>query len=315
MLLNELFEVKNGLTSSRLKITEQRKDNSIAIIRPSSSWQNIIIGFADKTSIDSKYIFPSETLVVSTNGEGSHTYSYVCPFEFVPNSDISALIPKKPLSVQEKIFYAMCITQNRYKFSYGRKPKGKRLKSLELPSEVPNWAKSASIPSYLKVPDGKPENTVTFENLVTLSELFDITYGNKFDLNKMVQTDKADESGVLFISRTGKNLGFAAKVKPSKKVSPFPSGCITVALGGSILSSFVQQTPFYTAQNIAVLKPKNPQMSLAEKIFYCMCIEKNRFRYTTFGREANRTLRTLLVPNKAPSWIDDRIVQKYLGLG
>jgi len=33
--------------------------------------------------------------------------------------------------------------------------------------------------------------------------------------------------------------------------------------------------------------------------------EANRFRYSTYGREANRTLRTLLVPKRksVPSWV------------
>ena len=34
---------------------------------------------------------------------------------------------------EEKLFYAQCITANRYLFSYGRKPKGKKLKSIKIP--------------------------------------------------------------------------------------------------------------------------------------------------------------------------------------
>lgn len=46
-------------------------------------------------------------------------------------------------------------------------------------------------------------------------------------------------------------------------------------------------------------------MSLDMKLFYCLCIEANRFRYSTYGREANRTLKNLLVPNltSLPDWI------------
>jgi hypothetical protein len=45
-------------------------------------------------------------------------------------------------------------------------------------------------------------------------------------------------------------------------------------------------------------------MSLEAKQYYCLCIEANRFRYSTYGREANRSLQTLLVPKVAPAWID-----------
>ncbi|MEP5625297.1 MAG: hypothetical protein ABJP82_22230, partial [Hyphomicrobiales bacterium] len=41
-----------------------------------------------------------------------------------------------------------------------------------------------------------------------------------------------------------------------------------------------------------------------EKVFYCECISKNRFRYSSHGREANRSLDSLLVPSRedVPSW-------------
>lgn len=38
-------------------------------------------------------------------------------------------------------------------------------------------------------------------------------------------------------------------------------------------------------------------MDFATKAYYRMCITANRFRYTSYGREANRTLDTLLVPD------------------
>lgn len=37
------------------------------------------------------------------------------------------------MSIEEKLFYAKCITANRYLFSYGRKPKGNKLKSIKVP--------------------------------------------------------------------------------------------------------------------------------------------------------------------------------------
>jgi hypothetical protein len=48
-------------------------------------------------------------------------------------------------------------------------------------------------------------------------------------------------------------------------------------------------------------------MSFAEELYICLCIRHNRFRYSAFGREANRTLRTLPVPDRSafPSWLED----------
>lgn len=142
--------------------------------------------------------------------------------------------------------------------------------------------------------------------MTTLNDLFHIRYGSQLDLNKMV----SDEKGVNFAARTAKNLGVVERVKLIEGKKPFESGLITVALGGSILSSFVQQEPFYTAQNIMVLEPRK-NMSFKEKVYYCSCIEKNKFRYSTFGREANRTLKDLKVPSKVPDWVNNLDLMAY----
>ena len=140
--------------------------------------------------------------------------------------------------------------------------------------------------------------------MTPLHDLFDVFYGNKLDLNKMRLLSIAD-GGIHFVGRSSENHGVSATVAPLKAVRPFDPGLITVALGGTkLLSSFVQETPFYTAQNVDVLRPKEP-MSFHEKIFVCLCIRHNRFRYSAFGREANRTLPDLPVPprNRFPAWV------------
>ena len=113
------------------------------------------------------------------------------------------------------------------------------------------------------------------------------------------------EDSIAFIRRSAEKNGLMAFVEKIEDVAPYESGLITVALGGSALSSFVQPWPFYTAQNIDVLHPLF-DMSLDVKLYYCLCIEANRFRYSTYGREANRTLSTIEVPalDHIPSWVN-----------
>lgn len=134
-----------------------------------------------------------------------------------------------------------------------------------------------------------------------LRDIFDIEYGNQLDKNKL--TPSGD--GVSFVSRSSKRLGFDGRVKKIEGVDPYEAGLITVTLGGTyLLSSFVQGEPFYTGQNIKVLSPRE-EMTFAEKVFYCLAISRNRFRYTSHGREANKTLDDLLVPSResVPGWV------------
>ncbi len=131
--------------------------------------------------------------------------------------------------------------------------------------------------------------------LVPISSIFDIEYGNQFDLNKLSQCEDI-ERGVAFISRTSKNNGVHSWVEPSMHTNPYSDGLITVTLGGTyLLSAFVQQHRFYTAQNIKVLTPKY-KMSLKDKLIYCAMIKHNRFKYTSHGREANKTFDDILIP-------------------
>lgn len=149
--LNKLFEMHNGISSDNVLRSERKEsDNWIPFIRPSYRQATSIDAYVNKTLVPSQKIFPQGTLYVSTNGQGSHTYSYVSATEFVPNSDVCALIPKRNMCLREKLFYAMCITRNRFKFSYGRKPKGEKLGSILLPEYIPDIFNDTNLQGYVK---------------------------------------------------------------------------------------------------------------------------------------------------------------------
>ena len=134
-----------------------------------------------------------------------------------------------------------------------------------------------------------------------ISDLFILHQGNGFELCNMAESEK---SRINFVSRTAQNNGVVARVQPYQKVEPFPAGFLSVALGGSVLSAFVQTRPFYTAFHIMVLEPKK-LLSVQEKMFYCLCIQKNAYRYS-YGRQANKTLKNIEIPDKIPEWVNQR---------
>ena len=137
--LAKLFDVKNGIASSEvLRESSRKSENWVPYIRPSYRQSTSIDAYLNRHLVPPEKLFPAHTLYVSTNGQGSHTYSYVSASEFVPNSDVSVLLPRRPMVLREKLFYAMCITRNRFRFSYGRKPKGDKLASIMLPEFMPS---------------------------------------------------------------------------------------------------------------------------------------------------------------------------------
>jgi hypothetical protein len=144
--LSEIFEVKNGVVTAHLKKFEHSQGNHmVAIVRPSSTQDTSVIEGVNRSEISPSHIYPRGTLYVSTNGQGSHTYSYVSTFDFVPNSDVAILIPKREMGLAEKLFYAKAISLNRRLFSYGRKPKGDKLKNLSIPLFAPPFVYGSNL--------------------------------------------------------------------------------------------------------------------------------------------------------------------------
>jgi hypothetical protein len=153
-MLGNIFYVENGVEAAALDRRDTKETSDfLPIIRPSYKQETSIDAFVHRSEVPANKIFPKGSLYVSTNGQGSHTYAYVSATEFVPNSDVAVLIRKdgREMTLKEKLFYAYCISFNRFKFSYGRKPKGDKLKSILLPREIPSLFNEADIDRFVKL--------------------------------------------------------------------------------------------------------------------------------------------------------------------
>lgn len=135
--------------------------------------------------------------------------------------------------------------------------------------------------------------------MIKVSELFDVKYGVNLELNALQQLP----DGINFVSRTAKNNGVSAKVALLPEVEPIPAGTISVAGGGSVMESFLQPEPYYSGRDLYYLTAKIP-LSVQEKLYYCTCLRANKYRYN-YGRQANRTLRNILIPSpqEIPQWV------------
>lgn len=140
--------------------------------------------------------------------------------------------------------------------------------------------------------------------MISVSELFDVSYGHSLELNRLKRL-KPEDGGIAFVSRKMGDNGISAYVSPISDVEAAPAGELTCALSGNgVLSTFLQEAPFYTAFHVARLKPK-VVMTKAQLLFYCACIASNRYRFS-YGRQANRTLKSILIPepHQLPSYVE-----------
>ncbi|VVH59536.1 hypothetical protein BAZOLSSOX_746 [uncultured Gammaproteobacteria bacterium] len=137
-------------------------------------------------------------------------------------------------------------------------------------------------------------------NLSKVSEIFNIKYGVNLELSNI----KKDSSGINFISRTEKNNGLSAKVRIIDDVSPNPKHTISVAGGGSVLSSFYQDKEYYSGRDLYYLKPYE-KLTKNQMLYYCMCLRANKYKYS-YGRQANKTLKDIKIPSidSIPDWVN-----------
>ena len=130
----------------------------------------------------------------------------------------------------------------------------------------------------------------------------------------------SDKPEVNFVGRSADNNGVACKVdivydNKGERIEPYPAGCITVALGGSLGSTFLQKEPFYTSQNVSVLEFSN-NVSDAAKLFICTLIyNESKYKYFPFGRELNTHIRTdygFTIPVTSKNEPDWEFMENYI---
>lgn len=134
-----------------------------------------------------------------------------------------------------------------------------------------------------------------------ISELFDVKYGVNLELSNCEKVDWNDDKGINFVARTSINNGVVAKVTRVDGIEPQAAGTLSCAAGGSVLSTFLQTQPYYSGRDLYVLTPKR-EMSLNEKLYWCMAIKMNAYRFN-YGRQANKTLKDIELPDTIPAWV------------
>jgi len=144
--------------------------------------------------------------------------------------------------------------------------------------------------------------------LTKLSNLFEIRYGTSEELVNMNEFSHRENSSICFVSRTENNNGVSAFVEKKSDLVPIAANTLSVAVGGSVLSTFLQPYEYYTGFHVLILSPK-VQMSERELIYYSICLKKNKYKYN-YGRQANKTLKDILVPETVPEKFKNLEVNK-----
>lgn len=116
-------------------------------------------------------------LTVALSGNGVLS-TFVQPEPFLCAFHVAVLAPKRAdMGLSQKLWWARCIHENRYRFSYGRQA-NRSLSDLQLPDDLPAFVTSTILPDLaaaksslgppIRLPDTSSWGTWTFQDLFTV---------------------------------------------------------------------------------------------------------------------------------------------------
>ena len=243
------------------------------------------------------------SVTVALGGQGGAGVAFLQPFPFYCGRDVMILTAKAEMTDQEKLWWATCITANRFRFGFGRQA-NKSLPTLALPSKnkIPSWVKATNLDPFEGAKDTVSESAPKALKTAAWS---DFRYDALFDIRKGKRLTKAamKTGDTPFIGAIDANNGQRQRVsaKPNHK-----GNTITVNYNGSVAEAFYQPMPFWASDDVNVLYPKfplNPYIGM----FLCALIRQEKFRYN-YGRKwhldrMNETVIRLPVTGaKMPEW-------------
>ena len=128
--------------------------------------------------------------------------------------------------------------------------------------------------------------------MTTLDKIFDVWYG----VNLEVVNSEVVERGIPFVSRQAVDNGVVCHVRKIEGITPNPAHTLSIAVSGSVLSTFYHDCEYYSGRDVYIAKPKEP-MTREEMLYYAVIIEANKYKYN-YGRGANKTFRNIIVPER-----------------
>ena len=278
-------------------------------------------GVMKRVKFDESLVSRGNGIMIICDGQGSVGYSNYMKDAFI-GSTTTSIGYDEEINQARAMFIVTCLDLDRYKYSYGRKyrpsmnsaivklPVKRNSDGTIVKDETKKYSNEGYIPDwqfmedYIKSLHHKPITTkVETGNVKKLnidnweefkvSDLFNVKYGINMELNTCIETTSDDPEGIAFVARTAENNGVSAYVKRIAGKEPQPAETVTVAGGGSVLSTFVQKRPFYSGRDLYLLIAKE-DINLKVKMFISTVLFANQYRYS-YGRQANKTLPDLIL--------------------
>lgn len=303
--LNKLFEPIYGVNLELVNVEECSKQDEDSIRFVSrTEHNNGISAYVRRV----ENVLPNPAHTISVAASGSVLSSFYQDKEYYSGRDLYYLMPKRTMSSEEMIFYALCIKANKYKYNYGRAA-NRTLKEILLPSEMPNDFKKitldkVSIPNDKKVIQKELKLQPEYWKWFEIQELFEIKKGKRLTKANIVEGD------IPFIGSIESNNGYREYIDQE----PIHTGnTITVNYNGSVAEAFYQPEPFWASDDVNVLYPKfdmNPFNALF--IVTVIKAEKYRFNYGRKWHMERMNTSKIKLPSTIKKQPDFKFMENYI---
>ena len=293
---------------STLIFNQQIKDESGVPFVSSKGTNNGIAGRVRKNP--NVKLYPKGSITVPL--KGTVLNAFVQAEDFHCAHQIAVLYSKKEFGMSEaqKLFYALCIRENKCKYNYGRQA-DRTFKNLFVPKieDIPDFTQDVDL-NYFDDDDAliSPELNIELDSKdwkwFRLDELFDLRKGKRLTKTNMRTGD------IPFVGAISSNNGHREYIgqEPIHK-----GGTITVNYNGSVAESFYQQNPFWASDDVNVLYPKY-FMNQYTSLFFVTVIRMEKYRFN-YGRKWHlermnkSTIKLPVDPGGDPDW---KFMENYI---
>ena len=260
LIYSDMIPDKNGINF----VSSQEKNNGI-------------VGRVQE--VDGIKIYPKGCITVPL--KGSVLMAHLQPQKCYVAHQIAVLLPKKSMSIQEKLYYVTLIRHNSYKYNYGRQA-DKTLGDIFIPDGCKyNAARIKSLRYNVLTTRNKceqhPLNIDSWQEF-KVGDLFEVKKG------KRLTSDDQIEGNTPYIGAIDSNNGVANYIGQE---AIHEGNTISLSYNGSVGEAFYQQKPFWATDDVNVLYFKEENGYEFNKyiaLFICTVLRQEKYRYS-YGRK------------------------------
>ena len=144
--INELFDLEYGHSLELNRLAHSTASDAVNFVSRAARNNGVTARVRPIPRLEPA---PAGTITVALNGQGGAGVAFLQPYPYYCGFHVMVLTPRLAMSEPERLWWALCITANRFRFGFGRQA-NRSLKDLVLPDpkDIPSWVKSADVSMF-----------------------------------------------------------------------------------------------------------------------------------------------------------------------